>query len=302
MVLLLSVLPRLPFFGIELPSYAVMMAAGYLAALAAVWFLVPRRRRGSAGIDRPQAFDLFLVMVASSLIGAKVGHVLFEAPGHVTADGRTIESLWELLREDPWHVLRFGEGGYVWYGGMIGALVTAVIYFRRRPGLNGWLYADAFAPAIMVGAAFGRVGCFMSGCCYGVPTELPWGIDFPATAGPVHPTQLYDATFAAICGAVLLHRFGRRRFDGENIALLLIAYPVARFTTEMLRGDPERGGLGPFSTSQWLSLGVGAIGVWLYGAGVNARGATDPAGAGSEPSEGPTTDVAEDAARSTAEA
>lgn len=261
-----------------LPAYAVMMAAGYLAALVAVYLLVPRRKAGPDGIDKPQAFDLFLVMLISSLLGAKIGHTVFEAPGHHLPDGRVVESLWELLREDPWHPLRLGEGGYVWYGGMIGALVVAVWYFRARPQLNGMLYADAFAPAVMVGAAFGRLGCFMEGCCYGVPTELPWGVAFPATTGPVHPTQLYDAAFGALCGAFLLWRFPRRSFDGENIALLLIAYPIARFTTEVFRGDPERGGFGPFSTSQWISIGLLAVGVGLYFMAARANRLTPPEG------------------------
>lgn len=255
--------PVLPSI-LGIPSYAIMMAVGYLAALGAVFALVPRKRTEPGGVDRPQAVDLFLVMLVSSLIGAKLGHVIFEAPGHVTEDGRVIESLGELLWEDPLHALRLGEGGYVWYGGMIGALLTAVVYFRRRPHLKGLEYADAFAPAVMVGAAFGRLGCFMAGCCYGVSTELPWGVDFPATDGPVHPTQIYDATFAGLCGAALMARYGRRRFMGENIALLLILYPVARFFTEAFRGDPERNGFGPFSTSQWISFAVLAAGGWMY--------------------------------------
>ena len=191
-----GVLPRL--FG--LPSYAVMMASGYAVALAVVLWLAPRRRVGDEGLDRGQIFDLFVVMLISSLLGAKIGHTLFEAPGHKTADGRTIHTLVELLREDPWHWLRLGEGGYVWYGGMVGALAVAVWYFRSRPHLNALLYADAFAPAVMVGAAIGRVGCFMEGCCHGVPTSVPWAVTFDPAHGPVHPTQLYDSTFAAVCG------------------------------------------------------------------------------------------------------
>lgn len=253
--------------GVRVASYAALMAAGYLAALGVVVHLArtaPPRARAQ-GLTTGQAWDLFLVMLVASLLGAKLGHVLFEAPGHIAEDGRVIESLPELLIEDPWHALRLTEGGYVWYGGLVGALVTAVVYFRRRPGLNGLLFSDAFAPAVMVGAALGRLGCFLSGCCYGVPCDLPWAVAFPATDGvPVHPTQLYDAGFAAAFGGFLLLWFRRRRFDGENIALLLIGYPIARFVTEAFRGDPERGSLGPLSTSQAISIGVLAAGVALY--------------------------------------
>ncbi|MEM1026214.1 MAG: prolipoprotein diacylglyceryl transferase [Myxococcota bacterium] len=254
--------PVLSVFGLPLPSYAVMMMVGYVAALLMVLGL----SRRAPGVDRAQVVDLFIVMLVSSVIGAKLGHVLFEAPGHVAADGHVIESLPELLREDPLHVLRLGEGGYVWYGGMIGALLMAVFYFRRRPQLNALLYSDLFAPAVMVGAAFGRMGCLMAGCCYGVPTELPWGMAFPATEGQlVHPTQLYDATFAALLGAGLAWAFARRHFDGQIIAVLLLLYPLARFSTEVFRGDPERGTVGPGSTSQALSVLVFLAGLWLYG-------------------------------------
>lgn len=263
--------------GTRVGSYALLMILGYAAALAVV--LKVARSAGeadrSSGLSGHQAWDLYIVMVVSSILGAKLGHVLFEAPGHIV-DGQRIESLGELLRADPWHALRLGEGGYVWYGGLVGALLTAVVYFRRRPELNALQYSDAFAPAIMVGAALGRLGCFLSGCCYGVPTELPWGVAFPATEGvPVHPTQLYDAGFAAAFGLFLLWRFPKRRFDGENISLLLVGYPVARFITESFRGDPERGHLGPLSTSQIISVAVLAAGVALYVRASRRTGAAD---------------------------
>jgi phosphatidylglycerol:prolipoprotein diacylglycerol transferase len=247
-------------FGWGAPSYAVFMVLGFVAALAVILGLAPARARADGGgFERPQALDLYVVMVVSAVFGSKVGHVLFEAPSH-----RGVDSVAELLAEDPWHWLRIGEAGYVWYGGFIACLVVAVLYFRRRPRLDAWLFADAFAPAIMIGAAVGRTGCFLAGCCYGVETDGIFGVQFPHLPNPVHPTQLYDAGIALGLGVVLLWRFGRRRFDGENIALLLIAYPLFRAFTEAFRGDPERGGLGPLSTSQWLSIPVFLVGVGLY--------------------------------------
>ncbi len=253
-------------FDYGVPSYAVMMVLGYLFALGVLFKLAPKKapEEDRSSLNRPQVWDLFIVMVISSILGSKIGHVLFEAPGHKDEQGHAINSLWELLKADPLHWARLGEPGYVWYGGMIGALLIAVYYFRRRPHLNAWLYADAFAPAIMVGAAVGRVGCFMAGCCYGVETSLPWGVHFPGLSGARHPTQLYDATIAVVLGALLMWRFGRRRFDGENIAILLMSYPVLRGITEIFRGDPERGTFGPFSTSQVLSVPLFVIGLLLY--------------------------------------
>ena len=264
-------------------SYALLMALGYVAALGALFHVTPKNgdAPNTGGLDRPQVWDLFIVLVVSSLIGAKVGHVLFEAPGHVSSSGKPINTIWELLAEDPWHWIALGEGGYVWYGGMITSLLVAVFYFRRRPHLLAWRYADAFAPAIMLGAAVGRLGCFTAGCCHGLPTELPWGVRFPGQAGPVHPTQLYDATVAASLGFWLLWRYGRRRFEGENLALLLMTYPVLRSLTETLRGDEDRGVYGLVSTSQLLSIPVLLAGLYLY---LNLRlRPNGPARAGPEP-------------------
>ncbi len=248
-------------FGYSVDSYAALMILGYLAALGVI--LVAAKGRNDK-IDRPQAWDLYIVMVISSVLGAKFGHVFFEASAHKREDGTPIEGVIDLLRWDWMHPLRIGEAGYVWYGGMIGALLIAVIYFKRRPHLNAWVYADCFAPAIMVGAAVGRTGCFLAGCCYGVATDAPWGVQFPGQVHPVHPTQLYDALVAITLGGLLLWRFARRRFDGENIAFLLMSYPPLRATTEIFRGDPERGAFGPLSTSQGLSIPLFLIGLALY--------------------------------------
>ncbi|MGF1510603.1 MAG: prolipoprotein diacylglyceryl transferase [Myxococcota bacterium] len=276
-------LPTLTLFGLALPTYAILMTAGYLAALGVVLSLTAEPRPHAPNLERRQVIDLFIVMLIASLIGAKLGHVLFEAPGHVLPDGTVVTSVWELLRHDPWHPFRLGEGGYVWYGGMLGALGTAAVYFRRRPHLNGLLYADAFAPAVLLGAFLGRLGCFCSGCCYGIPTDMPWGVIFPATHGQsVHPTQLYDAAVGLIGGGLLWAWFGRRRFDGQNLALLLMIYGLARFATEAFRGDPGRGSFGPLSTSQALSIPVFLAGVGLYRWAAR-RAASTPAVPGRDP-------------------
>lgn len=246
--------------GFKVPSYPVMMVLGYLLALGIVYRLAGRREvDGDGGLNRPQVWDFFIVLVVASILGAKMGHVLFEANGHAGVDG-----VFDLLRQDPWHPLRLDEPGYVWYGGMLAALGVAAFYFWRRPHLNAWLIADAFAPATMVGAVAGRTGCFLAGCCYGVSTDQPWGVTFSAAQGPVHPTQLYDATAALVIAGILLWRFGRRRFDGENTALLLILYPIARSLTEVFRGDPERGTFGLLSTSQAISIPLLLLGIGLY--------------------------------------
>ena len=253
------------FFGFGVPSYSVAMVLGFAVALWVLFRLTPRGPAASeGGLERGQVWDLFIVMVVSSVLGSKIGHTLFEAPGHVGPDGEKISSFAELIVVDPLHWARLGEAGYVWYGGMIGALAVATFYFWRRPHLNAWLYSDLFAPAIMAGAAVGRLGCFFAGCCYGQPTDSPLGVQFPKTSSPVHPTQLYDSTIAFVLAVVLYLNFRRRRFEGQNIALLLIAYPILRSLTEAVRGDADRGSIGPLSTSQAISLPLLLVGLGMY--------------------------------------
>src|SRR5436853_413470 len=135
-------------FDFPVPSYSVLMVLGYILALAVLWKLTPKTSEGAraaiggeTGLNRPQVWDLFIVMVVSSVIGSKLGHVFFEASSHVDDNGKPLSGVIELLKTDPWHWARLGEPGYVWYGGMLGALITAVIYFKRRPKLRAWLYA-----------------------------------------------------------------------------------------------------------------------------------------------------------------
>ena len=245
-----------------LPSYAVFMALGFVAAL---WVVMRNVRRDPSGtITRKQAWDLYLVMLYSALIGSKVAHVLFESPGHRLPDGRIAQSMSELLAVDPWHWIRLDDAGYVWYGGLLGALFTALYYFRRRPELRAWLYADAFAPAIAAGAVVGRIGCFLAGCCHGRPSDVAWAMKFATTSVPVHPTQIYDALAALILAVPLYLHFPRRRFDGQNIALLLMGYAALRALTEAFRGDAERGALGPISTSQAISIPLFLAGVAIW--------------------------------------
>lgn len=248
---------------VAVPSYAVMALLGYVAALLSILKLTKSPAGRASGLAPSRAWDLFIVMFVASIIGAKLGHVFFEADGHIGRNGQAIHNVAELLADDPWHWARITSAGYVWYGGMLGALATAAVYFRRRPELKAWAYCDAFSPAIMIGAAFGRVGCFMAGCCHGAPTDVPWALQFVTTHELVHPTQAYDAFFAFCLWAFLFFRFPRRRFDGELIAWLLILYPLLRSFTEVFRGDAERGHVGVLSTSQLISIPLFLIGLGL---------------------------------------
>lgn len=247
----------------EVPSYLVAGGLGYLLALFIAMRLASSPAGQKDGLKTGQVWDLFIVLTVASIIGAKLGHVFFEADGHIGSHGQAIHTVWELLKDDPWHWARLTGPGYVWYGGMIGCLIAAVVYFRRRPELSRWDYADVFAVATLFGASVGRVGCFMAGCCHGAPTDVPWAVQFVTTHEPVHPTQAYDSLSALVVGSLLYYRHARRRFSGELVLGLLVGYPVLRSFTEIFRGDAERGFVGPLSTSQFISIPLFLIGLGI---------------------------------------
>ena len=254
------------FFDFPVPSFAVMMVLGYVVALFVLYLQVRRAtpEERAQGLNAAQVWDLFIVMTVSSILGSKLGHTIFEAPGHITEDGTKIESLWQLLRYDPWHWLRLGESGHVWYGGLIGALLVAVYYFHRRPNLSAPMISDAFAAAITAGAVPGRIGCFLAGCCHGKPSTSAWAVQLPKLPGPVYPTQLFDASVALALTILSFWLFRRRRFDGQVISILLLGYSTFRFVSDVFRGDEDRGRILVLSTSQFLSIPLFLTGLGLY--------------------------------------
>jgi phosphatidylglycerol:prolipoprotein diacylglycerol transferase len=163
------------------------------------------------------------------------------------------------------------------YGGFIGALVTAAIFFRRHQQLPFWRTADLCGPAIALGQAIGRIGCLMAGDDYGRPANLPWAITFTdpdaariggAPLGvPLHPVQLYESVVCLALFAVLVWLRRRKRFDGEIILAYTLLYAIARFVLEFFRGDADRGFLfgGLLSTSQFIAaiLGPAAVVLWF---------------------------------------
>jgi phosphatidylglycerol:prolipoprotein diacylglycerol transferase len=163
----------------------------------------------------------------------------------------------------------------VFYGGLILAVIVALWYIRRA-GLPLWTTCDVFAPGIALGHVVGRFGCFFAGCCYGKPTTLPWGIVFtdPFAAANVgtplgvhlHPTQLYEAGAEGLIliGLLLTEKKGKS-YPGRTFWLYILLYAVSRFIIEYFRGD-ERGTVGIFSTSQFISLVLAplAIGMLVY--------------------------------------
>src|SRR5262249_21119838 len=205
-------------------------------------------RAKARGLDATRVLDLGIYIIISALVGAKLLLLITD---------------FDTFKRDPRELLTLARSGGVFYGGLILA-VTVALFYIRRVGLPLWTTCDVFAPGIALGHVIGRFGCLFAGCCYGKPTTMPWGITFTdpfaaANVGtplgmPLHPTQLYEAGAEFLILLVLLGTENKgRTFAGRTFWLYMLLYAVSRFIIEFYRGD-ERGAVGMFSTSQFISL------------------------------------------------
>jgi len=250
------VYPRLLELGpFTVYSYGVLLAAAYLLGLK-----LAMSRAKARGLDSARVLDLGIYIIVSALIGAKLLLLL--------TDLRTYLS-------DPRELMTLVRAGGVFYGGLIAA-VSVALWYIGKIGLPLWTTCDVFAPGIALGHVVGRVGCFFAGCCFGTPTDVPWGVTFtdPFAAANVgtplhqalHPTQLYEAgAEALILGLLLATEHKGRPFAGRTFWLYMLLYAVSRFTIEFFRGD-NRGMVLMFSTSQFISLILAplAVGMLFY--------------------------------------
>jgi phosphatidylglycerol---prolipoprotein diacylglyceryl transferase len=218
--------PYLIRFGpLTIYSYGAMLLVGFLAGL---WWA--RREGRRRGIASGAIVDLSLWMLFGSLLFARIFFVLLNLA---------------FYRSQPLSALFLGNGhfaiqGLSFHGGLFGAMLGSFI-FCRRARLSWLLLADIMAPAAALGYGFGRIGCFLNGCCYGAPTHLPWGTRFlidPETGvctPPSHPTQIYAALGSwAIFGLLLLLR-NKLPGKGQLAFSYLALYSVLRFGVEFFR-------------------------------------------------------------------
>jgi phosphatidylglycerol:prolipoprotein diacylglycerol transferase len=243
----------LGFFRI--PTYGVLLVTGIVVGL----WTAHLRARKAGEIDPERVVDFGIWVALWGLLGSKLLLVLTE-PAYVLS----FEGIKGLLR-----------AGGVFYGGLIAALVAAVVLVRRYHLALGPL-VDTLAPSVALAHFFGRLGCFGAGCCYGAHCEKPWSVIYshPLAAEvsgtplgqPLHPTQLYEAAFNLLNYAFLAWLFGRRPRPGRVLASYLVVYGVGRFVLELWRGDPDRGFLlgGALSTSQGIAIGMILVGGGIF--------------------------------------
>lgn len=243
--------------------YGVMMAVAFIIGL---W--TASRRAVRDGINPERIVDLGPWLIVGTIIGARAVYVIT-----YWNDSFAGQSFWEIFR--VWN------GGLVYYGGLIGAALACLIYVRWK-GLPTWKTADALTPSIPLGYVFGRIGCFLNGCCFGKPCSLPWAVRFPnqspawyqqfhehligefARSLPVHPTQLYDSLLNLVLYLGLAWLYRRKKFDGEVFGGYLVCYALTRSFVESFRGDypPDHIHAG-LTSAQVLSVAILATGAVL---------------------------------------
>lgn len=250
------VLFKIPWFGgITIYTYGFFVALAFLVGM----FWVNRECKRS-GLNAARAMDLAFYIIIAALVGSRVLHVLV--------------SEHQRFFENPLILLKIWEGGLVFYGGVIASVAVAAWYMWRHK-MNFWIYSDVFAPAIALGHVFGRIGCFMAGCCYGkeVGHSAWYSLSFPddphsfAPPGhPLYPTQLMEVAGELLIFIFLLFLRKHKRFDGQILGTWLVLYALLRWFVEYFRGDFVRGFLiDPWlSTSQFISILMLLAGVIIY--------------------------------------
>jgi len=242
--------------GFFLPTYGLLVAAGFLAGMGLTLRLARR-----AGLNVEAIGNLAIYCALAGLAGAKLLMFVMDFPYYSENPGR-IFSLDTLLSAG------------VYYGGFLGALLFAWFYIRRQK-LPWWKTADVFAPGIALGHAIGRLGCFAAGCCWGSQCERPWAVTFTNPAAheltgvplgiPLHPAQLYEAAATALVALFLYRRSLRPHGEGVILAWYLALYSGARFLIEFFRHHDQPFPIEsiPITWTQWIALALCATGILI---------------------------------------
>ncbi len=262
--------------AIPVHTYGILVAGGFLVAMS-----LAARNAERTGLDRDKVMDLSFGILIAAMVGSRVLFIIVN---------------WGDYKNDLAGIFQFWNGGLVFYGGFLGALAFSGWYMRRHQ-MRFLPYADVLAPTVAIGQALGRLGCFSAGCCWGEACDARYvfAARFPPdslayqsqasnhliaagapTTLPIHPTQLYEALGCALLFLFLTWWRSRKRFNGELLALYLMAYAPLRALVETFRGDEERGRVFNFvggwarhawwnlSTSELISIGIFVAGVAVY--------------------------------------
>ncbi len=231
---------------ITVHGYGLMIGLGFLAAVLVGCFISRK-----IGLSEDHFINLAIFVLLFGFIGGKLMYVIVNFKQFLTA---------------PMAVL--GSEGFVVYGGVITGVLTIYVYCRIKK-IDFLTYIDLMTTSVAINQMFGRLGCFLAGCCYGRETDSPIGVIFPegciAPAGVrILPTQLFMAAGDLLMFILLVILTFRKLKPGIRAAVYLFLYSVGRFIVEFFRGDLERGTVGALSTSQFIGIWIALLAIVFF--------------------------------------
>lgn len=223
-------------FGITVYSYGLLVAIGFFAGMTYI-----TKYSNNIPVKKDQMYDFLFYLIVISIVGARLLYVLVNIDSFI---------------QHPLDVIKVWQGGLVFYGGFIAAVLYALIYCKYKK-INIKRLADVFAPALALGHSFGRIGCLLSGCCYGRETHCLVSINNR------YPTQIFEAIGNLIIFFILHKLYKKSHKDGHVFLLYLIFYSVLRFSIEFFRGDDRGSFFLGLSPAQNISIVILLVAVVL---------------------------------------
>lgn len=234
-------IPYSPFRYIDLGLFKIYMWGLMVSIAVLVSTFLAAKEAKKKKINPDNIYNIVAYILIGLIIGGRLTYVF----AHLKDFTNIID------------ILKIWEGGLIFYGGLLGALIAAFVYLKKNK-LNFWKYADILAPYTALGIAIGRIGCFLNGCCYGLKTSMPWAIYHLGELR--HPTQIYSSINALIIFFIL--KKIKKRFDGQIFLLFLLIYSTTRFIIEFFRYYEFR--IYNLTGSQIISIIVFILALFLY--------------------------------------
>ena len=230
--------------SLNLPVYLLIVSLIYTFSL--FWII---KRSEKLNFSREHTLNLSLMIMLGGFLGARLLHVLYEEPLY--------------YKENISNIFKFWQGGFVFYGGAIGAFVFSFTYINHKK-ISFHKWADFFTPVFSLGYVFGRIACFLNGCCYGKVCDLPWAIQFPNLNDGLgrHPTQLYAVVFELLLFISILYfdkkrsSFSFLKYKGQLFFYWATFHAVGRILMEAFRDDFRGAIFFGMSISTWISLSI----------------------------------------------
>ncbi len=232
--------PELFDFGfLVIPSFLATAVIGALLSFGVALRLIRKK-----GWDRIEFFSYAIFSVLAFWLGSILYRLFFTFLKNPDMFLNMIGGLRVLVQKSGTSII----------GGILGFILFSILYLKQV-GLPFWETMDVAFTVFPLSQAFGRIGCFLGGCCYGSPTDSWVGITFPHHSHAVHPTQLYESGLNLLNFGILYFIYKKHRFEGQIFALYLMNYSLIRFVVEFWRGDSYRGFVFR-GTSPWTSLSI----------------------------------------------